>query len=93
MDDLILDTANDCTAETAQADKVKISAYQWRASKLKPKVYGDRRQDDKNEDRELTIKIVGGAAGVRVRLPFSRARTWHQKAAGASTCCCRSFGG
>ena len=60
MDDLILETANDCTAETAQADRVKIGAYQWRAARLKPKVYGDRREDDKNEDRELTIKVIGG---------------------------------
>lgn len=42
MDDLILDTANACTPETAQSDRVKISAYQWRASKLAPKVYGDK---------------------------------------------------
>lgn len=42
MDDLILDTAEACTAETAQADRVKIAAYQWRAAKLKPKVYGDK---------------------------------------------------
>jgi hypothetical protein len=60
MDDLILDTANDCTAETAQADKVKIGAYQWRAGRLKPKVYGTLRDDPKNEERELTIKIAGG---------------------------------
>jgi hypothetical protein len=60
MDDLVLDTANECTSETAQADKVKISAYQWRASKLKPKVYGNFHDDPKNEERELTIKIVGG---------------------------------
>jgi hypothetical protein len=42
MDDLILETANSCTPESAAADRVKISAYQWRASKLKPKKYGDR---------------------------------------------------
>lgn len=41
MDDKILETADACTNETAQADKVKISAYQWRASKLNPKKYGD----------------------------------------------------
>ncbi|MCB1471119.1 MAG: hypothetical protein KDK08_29030 [Rhizobiaceae bacterium] len=41
MDDLILDVANASTAETAAADRVKIGAYQWRASKLKPKKYGD----------------------------------------------------
>lgn len=42
MDDLILDTADKCTPETAAADRVKIAAYQWRAAKLKPKVYGDK---------------------------------------------------
>ena len=42
MDDLILETANACTPATAQADRVKISAFQWRAAKLKPKVYGDK---------------------------------------------------
>lgn len=46
MDDLILETANACTADTAAADRVKISAYQWRASKLKPKKYGDRTQTE-----------------------------------------------
>lgn len=44
MDDLILDVANACTPETAPADRVRISAYQWRASKLKPKKYGDRQE-------------------------------------------------
>ncbi len=42
MDDMILDVANACTNETALADRVKISAYQWRASKLAPKVYGEK---------------------------------------------------
>ena len=42
MDDLILETANACTPATAQADKVKIAAFQWRAAKLMPKVYGDK---------------------------------------------------
>jgi hypothetical protein len=42
MDDMILETANACTPATAQADRVKISAFQWRAAKLKPKVYGDK---------------------------------------------------
>ncbi len=42
MDDLILDVAHACTPETANADRVKISAYQWRASKLAPKRYGDK---------------------------------------------------
>lgn len=42
MDELILNVANACSHESALADRVKIAAYQWRASKLKPKVYGDK---------------------------------------------------
>jgi hypothetical protein len=46
MDDLILDVAEKCTSETAAADRVKIAAYQWRASKLAPKKYGDKTSVD-----------------------------------------------
>jgi hypothetical protein len=42
MDDLVLEVAQKCTSETAAADRVKIAAYQWRASKLAPKKYGNR---------------------------------------------------
>jgi hypothetical protein len=42
MDDKILDVADASTSETAAADRVKIAAYQWRASKLAPKKYGDK---------------------------------------------------
>lgn len=42
MDDLILETAETCKADTAAADRVKIDAYKWRAAKLRPKVYGDK---------------------------------------------------
>lgn len=42
MDDKILDVADKCTPETAAADRVKISAYQWRAAKLEPKKYGEK---------------------------------------------------
>lgn len=42
MDDKILETADACTPETAAADRVKIDAYRWRASKLAPKKYGDK---------------------------------------------------
>lgn len=52
MDDKILDVADACTPETAHADKVKIGAYQWRASKLAPKKYGDRLE-------------LGGSIGLR----------------------------
>lgn len=42
MDDKILTTADNCTPETAHADRVKIGAYQWRAMKLSPKKYGEK---------------------------------------------------
>ncbi len=41
MDAKIQDVADKCTGETAAADRVKIDAYKWRASKLAPKKYGD----------------------------------------------------
>ena len=42
MDHQILSVADACTPETAQSDRVKIAAYQWRASKLAPKRYGEK---------------------------------------------------
>ncbi|MDQ3024672.1 MAG: hypothetical protein M3R04_09885 [bacterium] len=42
MDDKVLEVADACTDETATADRIKIMAYQWRASKLAPKKYGDK---------------------------------------------------
>jgi hypothetical protein len=60
MDDKILDTADACTPETAMADRVKIAAYQWRASKLASKKYGDstmlKHADADGE--KLTIQVV-----------------------------------
>ena len=41
MDEKILSVADNCSPDTAHSDKVKISAYQWRAMKLAPKKYGD----------------------------------------------------
>jgi hypothetical protein len=35
--------AEKCTSETANADRVKISHYQWEATRMAPKKYGDRR--------------------------------------------------
>ena len=42
MDEKILAVAEACQPETAAADRVKIDAFKWRASKLAPKVYGDK---------------------------------------------------
>lgn len=67
MDDLILETADACTPETAQADKVKISAYQWRASKLAPRKYGDKVEATlKNADGESFKTEEVGALSNRV---------------------------
>lgn len=44
MDAKILAVAEGCTNDTALADRVKIGAFQWRASKLAPKRYGDKVQ-------------------------------------------------
>lgn len=42
MDDLVLEEAKTCTNDNAQAARVRIAAYQWRAAKLAPKRYGDK---------------------------------------------------
>ena len=60
MDDLILKTASETTNDSYRPDQVRIGAYQWRAARLKPRVYGQLKQDDKNEERELKIIIEGG---------------------------------
>ena len=60
MDDLILDVAKASTPESSPADRVKIGAYQWRASKLQPKKYGDR-----------VHKEVTGADGGPVKINVS----------------------
>ncbi len=44
MDDKILEEAEVATPDTAALARVRIDAYKWRASKLKPKVYGDKQQ-------------------------------------------------
>ena len=58
MDDLILDTAKRSKAETAAADRVKIAAYQWRAAKLKPKVYGDKADVNVNHQGAIQMTIT-----------------------------------
>ena len=58
MDDMILDAAADTNAENAAAQRVKIAAYQWRASKLKPKVYGELLKLGNPDGEKLTVEIV-----------------------------------
>jgi hypothetical protein len=42
MDDKIASLIDNVTPESAPADRVKLAALQWRASKLAPKKYGDK---------------------------------------------------
>lgn len=58
MDDLIIDTAEACTPETAASDRVKISAYQWRASKLAPKKYGDKVALTGGDEGDAPLTVV-----------------------------------
>lgn len=70
MDDKILDVAEDALAGRVdvQAAKVAISAYQWRASKLKPKKYGDKIATEHSGN--LTIDgIYAAVAGKTPDLP------------------------
>lgn len=58
MDDRILEVAEKVEKGSLdpKAGSVVISAYQWRASKLKPKKYGDK--IDHNLTGELSVKRV-----------------------------------
>jgi hypothetical protein len=69
LDDLIMETAMASTPETAHADRVKIGALQWRASKLKPKVYGDKIQHtagDGESPVQTRLVVTFVKAGERV---------------------------
>lgn len=58
MDGMILEVAKACTPETAAADRVKIDAFKWRASKLAPKRYGEKMQLAGDPDAPLEFKDV-----------------------------------
>jgi hypothetical protein len=53
MDDLILEAAEATDSENAPAQRVRIDAYKWRASKLKPKRYGDKTLVGSDPDNPL----------------------------------------
>jgi hypothetical protein len=53
MDDLILEAAAETDSENAPAQRVRIDAYKWRASKLKPKRYGDKTLVGSDPDNPL----------------------------------------
>ena len=62
MDHLVNKTADECTPENAQAARVKIAAYQWRAAKLKPKKFGDKLDLNAHITGEIIVEIGGDEA-------------------------------
>jgi hypothetical protein len=80
MDGLILAVAEETAPENAQAQRVKLEAYRWRASKLAPKRYGDKL--DLTSDGEgmfnLAAMIEAGRKRVHDRLAIE-----HQKRLGS----------
>jgi hypothetical protein len=58
MDDLIIETAETCTNENAQAARVKIAAYQWRAAKLAPKKYGEKVTLAGDEENPIAHRVI-----------------------------------
>lgn len=54
----MLEVAAQSTPETAAADRVKLSALQWAASKYKPKAYSDRVQSEVTSNVTLNTSNV-----------------------------------
>jgi hypothetical protein len=82
MDDLILETANACTPATAQADRVKISAFQWRAAKLKPKVYGDKAEVAMTGANGGPVQSVSATVEIPANDPIEAARVYQKLMSG-----------
>lgn len=57
MDERILAVADACQPETAAADRIKIDAYKWRASKLAPKRYGDKLTVGGDPDSPIAMTV------------------------------------
>ena len=66
MDGKILEVADACKPDTAAADRVKIDAYKWRASKLAPKRYGDLLKLGGDPDMPLHHNVEATVRFVRV---------------------------
>lgn len=66
MDELILATARSCTPETANADRVRIMAFQWRAARLAPKRYGEAHRHEISGAGGGPVSVA--ATGARERL-------------------------
>lgn len=69
MDELIYEVGRNTTPETATADRVKLLAFQWRAAKLRPKVYGDK----------LDLTSGGEKLGLAAEIEAARKRVMEGK--------------
>lgn len=55
----IMEVAGNASAATAKADRVKLTALQWLASRRAPKRYGDRvQQDHTSSDGSMTPQQI-----------------------------------
>lgn len=57
LDARIQDTADACTEETTHSSMVKIKAYQWRASRIAPKRYGEKVEIGGDKDNPLMMTV------------------------------------
>ena len=58
MDDMILYLIAATTPESAPADRVKLAALTWRASKLAPKKYGNKLDLTHADPDGLSVKFI-----------------------------------
>jgi hypothetical protein len=58
LEDAAVAVANASTAESYQADRVKIDTYKWAAAKRHPKEYGDKATVEHTGSQALTVRVV-----------------------------------
>lgn len=60
VDAKIADVADSCVEENTHSSQVKIKAYQWRASKMAPKKYGEKLElgGDQNNPLVMTVNAA-----------------------------------
>ena len=54
----VLDIADNATNEDVQVARLQIDARKWMAGKLKPKVYGDKMQNETTMSIDGTLELV-----------------------------------
>ena len=76
MDHKIAVMIDKITPESAQADRVKLAALQWRAAKLKPRFYGDKVQNEHSgpDGKPMQVEEVLSDFELARRLAFALER-------------------